>query len=202
MTGDGVGPYTQRVWNENRRHVQPILNAIKQLRGAYADAGPGDLMACDKAVTRLKSLLSDPGAASAIDRELARRPPLAKLANLTRDKELVEREADLARSFGFKPREAKRYIKRSRDPGSTEALPDIGSVASLVDAISSVHDDLHRAMTAAGPGWKSWRRRRQAREEADVRVFAIGAIVADTMQRALFEFSYAAGVCALIRRAA
>jgi hypothetical protein len=159
---------------------------------------------CDDAVRELISLLRDPLAARAIDAELARRPASGELADIVRDRVLVKREAELARNFGFKPRDAKKYVKRARAAADAPPVPDIGSVSDLIDLITAVHDDLRDAMTAAAQHGllKTWFAVRGARDEADARVFAVGAIVADTMRRALFDLSYALGVSGLRREAA
>lgn len=190
--------------NENRRYVEPVLGRVTRLRHAYSRATPDNMAACDEALGELISLLRDPPAARAIDAELARRPASSELADIVRDRVLVKREAELARSFGFKPRDVKKYVKRARATADSPRLPDIGSVADLIDLITAVHGDLRDAMTAAAQGWpwKNWFALRSARDEADARVFAIGAIVADTMRRALFDLSYALGVSGLRRQAA
>lgn len=188
--------------NENGRSVLPVLGRVDRLRRAYSDATSENMAASDDAVRELIALLSEPATALVIDAELARRRPWAELTEVFRDRELVKREAELARSFGFKPREVKRYIKRARDAGAAPPVADIGSVAELLELIKAVHADLREALPAEGWPWKTWLPARRARAEADARVFAIGAIVADTMRRPLFDLSYAVGVTGLRRRAA
>jgi hypothetical protein len=187
--------------NENREYIEPVLGRVSLLRRAYSRASRDDFAGCDDALRELVSLLEDPDTANIIDAELARRQRSPELTRVASNRELVKREADLARDFGFKPREARRYIKRGREERDTP-LPDVGSTADLVVLINEIHADLRQAISAEGPPWKRWPAVRRGRAEAEARVFGVGAIVADTMRRPLFHLSYAVGVTWLRRTVA
>jgi hypothetical protein len=183
--------------NENTRYVEPVLKRVEHLRRAYGDAARENMAVSNDAVRQLIALLRDPATASAIDAELVRRRPRDELAGIVLDRELVKREAELGRSFGFKPREVKRYAKRARKASDASLGPEIASVADILKVVDAVHRDLSAALQAGGWWPKTLLEVHRARAEADARVFAIGVIVADTMRRPLFDLSYALGVIGL-----
>ncbi|HUB98459.1 MAG TPA: hypothetical protein VMS11_01405 [Solirubrobacterales bacterium] len=141
------------------------------------------------------AILAQAECQAAIDRELqARRLVPAKL-----EKEgLIADEVKLAESFGYSPREVKRYLRRARNVISAGVTVDIPTAADLAEHFEAIHGSAVDEIESDDGGWIKRRRRdRKARREAQDALFAVGTLVADIAARALFDLSYALAVMTL-----
>jgi hypothetical protein len=111
---------------------------------------------------------------------------------------LVKREAELGRHFGYSPREVRGYVRRARAAlASQEEAHDIANTDELARHLERLHEEITRGVSTEGRIWSRWRSARRAREEAEDRLFAVGVLVADSARRVLYDLSYAIAVMGL-----
>jgi hypothetical protein len=183
--------------NENGAWVDDVLDVVKGLRLAYRDASRSDM---ERHARELRSLLSVKTSSAALDKELERRRIVTAAFD---NKALIQREVELAESFGYSRGEAKEYVRRARAAVAAGApVPDVATTAQLLEHLERLHSDAVRDIDANVHLWERRRRRetKRASSAAQDRLFGIGVLVADAARRVLFDLSYALAVTALPER--
>jgi hypothetical protein len=177
------------------RDLQLVLRCVDELRAEFRRVRPGKLAGTRRAKSQLVSALRRDAAKAAVEEALRdlRADPHETLATRATERELVALEAELGRDYGYKPQEVKGFVKRARSAPAGAAL-EIATVEDVVAQIDAMQERVESATQAPGGWWTKRREARAARKEADTRLFAMGAIVADATSAPLFELSYAVGV--------
>jgi hypothetical protein len=184
-------PTDAGLMNENAAWVSGILEAIKALRLAYRDKSFAD---AETRIRELLALLRASDTRLALDAELQTRRIWPRALD---DPELVRQEAALGNVFGYSSRQVEDYVRRAKKALAAGGdIPDISTSLKLEELLGQLHD-LAMHHPADGGWWERRKRERTARRAADGRLFAVGAVIANTAQRSLFDLSYSLAVLML-----